>query len=76
MRFSNNVKSLKERKGSHNGRHRIHFTLSGGAFASLLEMAKDSASPMNYLLDALIVQAYRRWIEDKAVQKKLEGYVK
>jgi len=54
------------------GRVRRHWTHSPQALEALDIMADKSKTPRNYLLDALIMQGYRRWLEDLAIQKKLE----
>lgn len=77
MRYSVNHKPVSERtQKTVGGRIRAHYSLSPEAMAALLEMAKVAHVPANYTLDVLIIQGYNRWIEDRAIQKKLEGFSK
>lgn len=74
MRHIVNHKDVDERQQvTGSGRIRVHHSHSREALERLLIMSKAAGTPMNYLMDSLILDGYKRWLEDRAVIKKLEG---
>lgn len=55
------------------GRIRQSHSHSREALEALIVMAKASGVPINFILDSLILDGYARWLETKAIIKKLEG---